>query len=93
LVDVLNHLGSFGLVPQSLWQAPIQDHGVFRSGARAFYSAGDILGFAEVFLGEAAALAIFPPPEGEIVVGAAINGFGFESLHVAPVMLVQQVRG
>ena len=30
--------------------------------------------------------------EGRELIGAAMNGFGFESLHVAPVMLVQQVR-
>jgi hypothetical protein len=44
---------------------------------------GDILGFAEIFLGEASAFAVFPTPVGIIVVGAAVNGFGFEPLHNA----------
>jgi hypothetical protein len=43
-------------------------------------------------LGETPALAVLPPPKGEIIVGAAMNGFGFKSLHVAPVVLVQHFR-
>jgi hypothetical protein len=89
LVDVLDHLGSLGLLPESLWQAPIQDQGIFWNRAGALNGASDILGFAEIFLGQAPALAIFPAPEREIVIGVAIDGFGFESMHVAPVVWAQ----
>jgi hypothetical protein len=89
---MLDHLGSLGLLPEGLGQTPIQDHGVFGSGAGALDSAGDILGFTEVFLREAAALAVFPSPQGQIIIGAPINGLGFESLHVAPFMVAQLFR-
>ena len=35
------------------------------------------------------ALAVPPAPKGEIIIGAAMDGFGFESLHVAPAIPVQ----
>jgi hypothetical protein len=92
LIDVLDNLGSFGLLPESQWQAPIQDHGVCWSGPRALKGSGDILRFTEVFLGEAPALADFPAPEREIIIGAAMDGFGFESMHVAPVVVANIIR-
>ena len=81
-----------GLLPESLRKAPVQNHGVFWSGASALNSPGNILRFAEVFLGEASALAVLPPPLGEIIIGMAIDGFGFESLHVAPVVVADVFR-
>jgi hypothetical protein len=92
LIDVVGDLGAGRLLPESLRQPPVQNHGVGGSGARALNRLGDILGFTEVLLGEAAALAVFPAPDREIIIGAAVNGFGFKSLHVAPVMVAPQVR-
>jgi hypothetical protein len=92
LIDVLDHLGAGRLLPERLRQAPIQHQSIIRSVARDRDGAGDILRFTEVLLGEAAALAVLPPPKGEIIVGAAMNSFGFKSLHDAPGMLVQYFR-
>jgi len=78
---VLSHLGSVGLLPESLRQTPIQDQGISRHGAGALEDTGDVLEFTEVLLGEAPALAVFPAPKREIIIGAPIDGLGFESLH------------
>ena len=92
MIHVLGDLSSGGLLPEGLWQAPVQHHGIFGSGTGTLDSVGDVFGFSEVFLGEAAALAVPPPPEGEIIIGASVNGLGFESLHVAPLNVVRQFR-
>jgi len=83
LIDVLDDLGSVRLAPEGLRQTPVQDHGVFGSGASALNGLGKVFEFPEVFLGKATALAVFPPPLREIIIGAAMDGLGFESLHVA----------
>lgn len=83
MIDQLGDLGSMRLVPECQGQAPAQNLGILRRGANALHGLGDVLGFTEIFLREAAALAMFPAPEGIIVVGVAVNGFGFEPMHAA----------
>ena len=71
-------------LPERQRQAPVQDLGVLWSRPHSLHGLGDILSFAEIFLGKASAFAVFPTLVGIIVVGTAVDGFGFEPLHNAP---------
>ena len=92
MIDVVGDLGAGRLLPESLRQSPVQNQGVGWSGARALNGLGDVLGFTEVLLGEAAAFAVFPTLERKIIIGAAMYDLGFESLHNAPVLAARVFR-
>ena len=79
-VDELADLGPAALPPECFGEPPLEDFGVAGRGA-GFGGTEDVVELAEVFLPDAATLAVAPFPAGIVVIGEAVNPFGFQPFH------------